>query len=454
MRKRWTAVACLAVFVCAAFVGVAARQQTPALSRAKDAEAVLEAILANDFGSVVSRFDATMKTAVTEAALRTGWTSVGTQIGKYVKHGASREEQRGTMLAVVVPCDFEKGKLELMVVFNPAGEIAGLSMRPPAAAYSPPAYDTPAAYTASEVTVGTGEWALPGTLTVPNGAGPFPGIVLVHGSGPADRDETYGPNKFLKDVALGLASQGVAVLRYEKRTLVYGAKLSTIKQFTVKEETVEDALAAVALLRTVPAIDKSRIFVLGHSLGGMVAPRIGAADPAIAGLVVMAGAVRSLPQSILDQYEYLFKADGTISDAEQQQLAGARQLLADVAKLTADDAAAGRFMGNAPASYWLDLRGYDPPADAAKLKMRLLVLQGERDYQVTVADFEKWKAALAGRANATFKLYPALNHLFLAGTGPSLPPEYSVPGHVPADVIRDIADWIKSPPGAKAPGIQ
>jgi dienelactone hydrolase len=427
-----------------AVTGSAAPQSAAAVSRVRDAEAVLTAMIANDFASVVSRFDATMKTAVTETALRSGWTNTGVQIGKYLQHGASREEVRGAMTAVVVPCDFERGKLELTVVFNAAGEIAGLSMRPPAAAYALPPYANPAVYTEREVTIGSGEWAVPGTLTLPTGAGPFPAVVLVHGSGPADRDETYGPNKILKDLALGLASQGVAVVRYEKRTLVYGAKLAAVKQFTVKDETIDDALAAVALLRTQQAIDKSKIFVLGHSLGGMVAPRIAKADPALAGLIVMAGAVRSLDQSMLDQYLYLAAADGVVTKDEQDRIDAAHKTVTDVAALTATDAASGRMIANAPASYWLDLRGYDPPAAAATLNQRLLVLQGDRDYQVTVADFDRWKAALSSRPNATLHLYPTLNHFFLPGTGKSLPAEYNVPGHVPANVVLDIANWIKS----------
>jgi len=76
----------------------------------------------------------------------------------------------------------------------------------------------------------------------------------------------------------------------------------------------------------------------------------------------------------------------------------------------------------------------------------VLVLQGGRDYQVTVDDFAQWKNALTGRPNAQLRLYPALNHLFLAGTGKSLPAEYSVPGHVPVDVIDDIARWILDRP--------
>ena len=96
-----------------------------------------------------------------------------------------------------------------------------------------------------------------------------------------------------------------------------------------------------------------------------------------------------------------------------------------------------------PAAYWLDLRGYQPAAVAKTLTMRLLVLQGARDYQVTTADFAGWQAALAGRPNATLRLYPDLNHAFIAGTGKITPAEYFEPGHVDEKVIVEIAGWMK-----------
>jgi hypothetical protein len=95
-----------------------------------------------------------------------------------------------------------------------------------------------------------------------------------------------------------------------------------------------------------------------------------------------------------------------------------------------------------PGSYLLDLRAYEPAKTAAALKVPVFVAQGQRDYQVTTVDFEAWKAALKGKTGATFKLYPALNHHFLEGTGPSTPAEYVKPGHVPPGVIDDVASFV------------
>ena len=296
--------------------------------------------------------------------------------------------------------------------------------------------------TTREVTVGSGKWALPGTLTMPAGPGPAPAVVFVADAGPHDRDSTYGPNKVFKDFADGLASRGIASLRYDKRSYVHMAAMAALGQYTTRDETIEDALAAVAVLKTAPGIDARRIFVAGHGLGGMLAPRIAAADPSVAGLVILAGGVRPLDVSIIEQLQYLADADGIISDAERRSLEDARATMDAVAKLTAPDVEAGVVLAGAPAAYWLDLRGYDPPRVAAGLKQRILVLQGARDYQVSLADYDRWKSALGGRPTAAFRLYDSLNHIFHAGDGRSLPAEYYQPGRIPAEVFADLAEFI------------
>jgi hypothetical protein len=315
-----------------------------------------------------------------------------------------------------------------------------LAQRPP----RPPVSQQPntGAVSSRDITIGSGKWVLPGTLTLPASSAAAPAVVFVHDAGPHDRDSTYGPNKLFKEFAEGLASRGIASLRYDKRSYVHMAAMATLGQYTTKDETVEDALAAVTALKSVPGVDARRIFVAGHGLGGMLAPRIAAADPSIAGLVILAGGVRPLDVSIIEQLQYLADADGIISDAERRSLEDARATMDAVAKLTAPDVEAGIVLAGAPAAYWLDLRGYDPPRVAASLKQRILVMQGARDYQVSLADYDRWKSALGGRQTASFRLYETLNHIFLPGDGRSLPAEYYQPGRIPAEVFADIAEFI------------
>jgi dienelactone hydrolase len=340
---------------------------------------------------------------------------------------------------VVVTCAFARLAMNLRVVYDPDGKIGGFFVD-----LGPPPYAKPDAFRETEVTVTTGDWALPGTLTLPTGDGPFPAVVLLHGSGPLDRDATVLWNKPLRDLAWGLASQGIAVLRYEKRTKAMQAKLVKAPDaFTLKEETVDDAVAAVELLSKHKEIDKKRIFLIGHSLGAFAAPRVAQAAPDVAGLVLLAANSRPVEDLILEQLAYVLPQQGLSEEEQKRHLAELKKQIERVKdpKLGPDTPASELPFG-APPSYWLDLRKYDPVATAAKLKQPMLILQGERDYQVTMADFEGWKKALGDRPNVRLKAYPKLNHLFMAGEGKATPAEYEAPGHVASEVIDDIANCI------------
>jgi uncharacterized protein len=410
------------------------------------AAVLMAAMTAQEFPRVEAEFDDKMKAALPPGRLAAAWQGLVAQAGAFKSCGGDvRVRAIADKQMVITPCEFERAKIDVQIAFDAGNRISGFAMRTAASTvpYGPPSYANASSYAESDVTVGSGEWALPGTLTMPAGDGPFPALVLVHGSGPHDRDETILANKPFKDLAVGLASRGIAVLRYDKRSKVYGAKMSDLPGLTVREEVIDDAVAAVVRLRTTPKIDPARIFVLGHSLGGMLVPRIAAADPKLAGVVVLAGAARPLTQAIVEQTKYLAAADGTISPDEQAQIDEVTKLAAAIDALAPADASRDRRLFNAPASYWLDLRGYDPPSAARTVKLPMLVLQGERDYQVTMEEFAKWKAALGDRRDVTFRSYPALNHLFLAGTGKSLPAEYNQASHVAEEVVSDIAAWVK-----------
>jgi dienelactone hydrolase len=419
------------------------------------AQEFVDLLVKGDYAAAEEKLDDTMKAAAPASKLEELWDSLQKQVGTFQQQtGVHTDRAQGYDL-VFVTCQFEQTLLDVRVALDASGLVAGLSFLPALpSTFEPPPYAKADLFNEQDVTVGSGEWALPGTLTLPVGEGPFPAVVLVHGSGPNDRDETVGPNKPFRDLAWGLASQGIAVLRYEKRTKQYPEKIAAIiDTFTVKEETIDDALAAVELLRHTAGIDPQRIFVLGHSLGGMLLPRIGTADAQrtgvsadgeIAGLIVLAGLTRPLEDTLLEQFTYIYKLDGDISAEDQAAL----DKLAEQAARVKDpqlnaSVPATELPLNTPAAYWLDLRGYVPAEAAKALTQPMLILQGGRDYQVTVVDFDLWKTALSPRANVQFKFYADLNHLFFAGQGPITPNEYLVPEHVAEQVINDIAAWIK-----------
>ena len=405
---------------------------------------VVDALASGQYAKITADFDDKMKAALPEQKIAATWTSVTSQVGAFKRRGSARSaEQKGATL-VVVPTEFEKGTLEVLVALNAAGQITGLSIRPPATttAYAAPAYADAAKFAEREVKVGAAPWELPATLTMPAGTGPFPAVILIHGSGPNDRDETIGPNKPFKDLALGLASRGIAVLRYEKRSRQYGAQSAAVENFTVKQEVIDDAVAAAALLRKTPGIDPKRIVAVGHSLGAMLIPRVAQADPQLAGLVMLSAPTVPLDEAVIRQTRYLAEADGKVSPEEQKMIDGAAAISDAIRRLTPADRVAAVSIANIPASYWLDLRGYDVAKAAAALKQPMLVIQGERDYQVTMDDFARLRAAIGTKPGVTFKSYPGLNHLLITGEGKSLPVEYTRAGHVAEEVVRDIAAWI------------
>ena len=196
------------------------------------AEKLVDQFAQQDYAGLIASFDDAMKAALPTDKLKQAWDGVSQQFGAYQGRTETKFVARKDKYDVVlVTAKFEKSALGFRVsIDSTTGQIGGLQFVPVEAAqpapYTVPAYVDQTKFEEKDVVVGTGEWQLPGTLTLPKGNGPFAAVVLVHGSGPNDRDETIGPNKPFKDLAWGLASQGIAVLRYDKRTKVYAEKMA------------------------------------------------------------------------------------------------------------------------------------------------------------------------------------------------------------------------------------
>lgn len=407
-------------------------------------KAFFDACAKEDYEAAAKDFDEAVRKALPPDKVKELWQGLHKKLGPLKHQGTPKTETKGKYDFVILVCQFDKLTLDARFTFTGDGKIAGLGFVPAATTeYKAPDYVKRDAFREVEVKINEGSaWELPATLSVPNGDGPFSAVVLVHGSGPNDRDETVLANKPFRDLAWGLSSRGIAVLRYEKRTRVHGEKMVGKDYPTVKEEVVDDALAAVALLRTKKEIDPKRVFVLGHSLGGLMAPRIGEQDDKIAGLIILAGNARPLEDLVLEQLTYLYSLEGT-TEEQKAELQKIKEQVARVKdpKLAADTPGKELPLG-VPGGYWLSLRDYHPDKTAAKLRMPMLILQGERDYQVTMEDFALWKKHLDERKNVALKSYPRLNHLFMDGEGKAKPDEYMKAGHIAREVIDDIAAWL------------
>lgn len=301
-----------------------------------------------------------------------------------------------------------------------------------------------------KVIVGKGtEYPLNGLLTIPDGAsGPFPAVVMVHGSGSSNMDEKVIKLTPFKDLADGLAAHGVASLRYDKRTFVYGRKMTKAfgSSMTVKEETIEDALLAVEMLRNDRRIDSSRIFILGHSMGAMLAPRIDAEGGDVKGLVMMAGTPHRLEDIVLRQLKQSQAGNpvlGLVTGLEGKYFAKKFSGLYDMSD---EEAKKKKFAGNVSLYYFKEM-GLKTAADyLLESSKPALIMQGGRDFQVLAEDdFKGFKDQLAGRDNITYKLYPELDHAFVTAIYDDIlkaSKEYGTERHIGGDVIADIADFI------------
>ena len=303
-----------------------------------------------------------------------------------------------------------------------------------------------------KITIGT-KYTLKGLLTIPGtGNAPYPAVVLVHGSGPKDMDEKVGNVYPFKDLAKGLAEHGIATIRYDKRTLTYGKELVTNQNddFTVKEETIEDAVFAADLLKKDPRINGERVFILGHSMGGMLAPRIDAEGGNFAGLIIWAGSPRRLEEIIIDQQDAFLKTANPISKwIAKRQFSKIREKLNRMYEMTDEEAKATPFLGKYNKIYYLKEWGEKPAVNYLEnLTKPVLVMHGDADFHVSVEkDFEKYKEILQGHPHAVFKLYPGLNHCFMPKVTSSIKDfkrEYNKPQNAAEYVIKDAADWINN----------
>jgi len=295
--------------------------------------------------------------------------------------------------------------------------------------FAPPAG---APYSAQDVEFRTsGGITLRGTLTLPQrGAGArVPAIVTITGSGPQDRDATPATLQAYRlyyQLADTLGRRGIAVLRLDDR----GAGSDAGPLTATTADFADDIRAAVSWLRSRPEIDPARIGLVGHSEGGTIAPMVAASDSAIAGVVILGGTV-SKGRDIIT-FQQRFVVDSMAHLMGQQREAA----LAEYAR-TLDSAATAT-------PWWKFFLDYDGTATARRVRAPVLILHGEKDYQVPVAEAEKTASAVRGGGNrdVSVRVFPGANHLFLPDGGVGFSYDKLPSFVVKPEVIGAIADWL------------
>ena len=368
------------------------------------------------------------------------------------------DRERQVLLKLAIPAQ----KYEVSLLLGPAAPDTQHTSATPAVPATPAkagAGDAdatlPAGIAARDVVFRNGDVQLAGTLTfpkpqVPRGSGAegtpaqtrrLPTAILVHGSGPQDRNENSPvlATNIFRDIAHYLSARGVAVLRYDKRGI--GQSTGNAEQ-TSMSDLVSDIKAAVAFVRSQPEVDPRRVVLIGHSEGGILAPMVAAADPEIAGVILLAGAARPLDKIITDQVVYLNRLAGA-TDQEVQEALNEQEKFYALVRSRADWGEVG---GQRVYLKWFrEHFQHDPSATIAQVKAPVLILQGEKDFQVPRGEAVALGEALdkAGHRDHKVVIFPNLDHLFMYVEGASTMESYlEKERHIEPVALQAIGDWL------------
>ncbi|TAF34931.1 MAG: alpha/beta hydrolase [Cytophagales bacterium] len=437
----------LLLLLCLLASGASQAQNTPEIH----AGLFFKSFWERDTTTCLNLGDSLMRVYVSGSKLNKIQADLATQFGKLVRTEASTSTTKPEFTEVFLPCLFERTGYGFVVNVNNKNEVVGFFLKPltqggqdPASKYTKPVYDNPNVYTETALTIKNESFELPAILTMPKGKKNVPVLVFVHGSGPNDYDETIYSTKLFRDLAVGLAAQGVGSLRYTKRTKAYPNFVTKdLEKLTVEDEVISDAIKALKTTENLENVDKKQIYLLGHSLGAMLAPVILKNYKKEAGMILLAGTVRPLEDLILEQVAYL-----SANDSSQNAVLGIKIMTEQVQNVKNNAQKTTDFSKDLPLglpiNYWLSLSKLQLAQDVTAYQTKpVLVLQGRRDYQVPYTEVETYKNLLKDNKKAAFKIYEKLNHLFMEGEGRSTPTEYYNVTNMPLEVAQDIASFVQ-----------
>jgi len=410
---------------------------------------VLRDLADGKWEDVFARSDAVIKEALGSAdGYRELWAQATDAMGSFLEASAGESEQLDGFTLAYVDCAFEAADAVILIAVSENWEVSGISIASITPKETNEAVDGKFVEEAIQLRPNAQD-ATDGLLTLPLGDGPFPAVIMVHGSGPSDMNETALANAPFRDLARGLAELGVASLRYDKFTFAHPELIGA--DFTVEKEYVYDALDAAQLLLADERIGK--IYILGHSMGAMLAPRVMTAllpeaGDRLAGAVLLSGTPLHLWEVQYQQnLDVLAKLEGDEKTQGEALVAAELDKFAALAKLTDEQRMAETFFG-VPSYYQVDEMSVDPIETASALGLPLFIAQGAKDWQVKPENgIELWKAQLPEALDASFHLYADMNHMLsdMEGEPTGTSSDYmDADAHVSAELIEDIAEWISS----------
>lgn len=386
-----------------------------------------------EFKEIYNTLSPFVKLQLTEKVLEQAWNTVATGLGTYKGTRKITEEIAGTNTIVTVILDYDHSGIQVLFSYNADKKLDGFWIN-----YAPfkPEPVSNKDFEETAITFGDGKNPVKGILTLPKNVKNPPVAILVPGSGDNDADESVGANKPFRDLAHGLARRGIAVIRYNEST-----PRNTKPDFTIQDDSLNDASLAIKYVNTLKSVDKKKVFIIGHSLGGMMAPKIATDNKEVKGIVCLAGSPRKLEDIIVDQNRILLGANKSVTPESLK--IHMTQVQAAANKIKNLKEGGSEIILEYPASYWFSLNRIDIPSIAKKLNIPILIAQGSADFQVYAdIDYVAWQNLLKDRDNVTFRLYDNLNHLFMKSNGKMDTTEYNIKGTVDSQVIEDIAEWI------------
>jgi hypothetical protein len=404
---------------------------------------IIEFFVTKKFFLIEAKVNENYKSSYSRFILERDWEELIGTYGKFISAKPVHYDVSPYYTFIAFKINFDYLPYIFNVSFNEKEEIIYISFMAAHKMYVAPDYCDVSKFLERKLTVTNGFYEFPGILSMPNDVAKAPLVIILVEAGPTDKDGSYEENKPYKDIAWGLSTSGIAVFRYEKRSNNFGLFLAKDKgayeKFTPREDLLDDLYKIIDSLKTLPDIDTTKIYVLGHGQGAMLAPLVAKERDDVAGIIMMGANAKRTQEMMIDQYAYLSQVTPNKKpEYDEQTINAKRSMDKKLNPLTEHS----KMPYDVQATYWIWLNKYKHVEITKKLTKPILLLHGDRDYQTNMENYEMWEKALKKNKNATLKHYPKLNHLFYLGEVQSTYSEYYLKSNIPEYVIKDMINWL------------